>query len=69
MIKRNASDLVRKIESIKQGTEECLKEYLDEYAEYGMDNIANELIGIAANLEVVRCELKYAMVRKEGQWI
>lgn len=33
--------------------------HLKEYSEYGMDDIANDLISIQANLEIVRLKVQY----------
>ena len=65
MLKKDGYDLSVKIKDIAEQTEELLSEHLEEYSEYGMDDIANELIGIIASLEVVRLRVAYAMTKDE----
>ncbi|GEM_PF-2724241 len=67
MLKKDGIDLSLKIKNVAEQTEELLSEHLKEYSEYeyGMDDIANELIGIIASLEVVRLRVAHAMVKGE----
>lgn len=62
-VKKETSEIVDYIIRIKEMTDSALAEYLREYADYGMDDIANDLICIVANLEVVRCKLDHAVVK------
>ena len=64
MLKQKADVLVEEIEKTKDQMECCLGDYLNDYADYGMDNIANNMIGVIALLEQIRCELQYAMVEE-----
>lgn len=65
MLKKEPSELVQLIRSVEKSVETVLAKYLDEYSEYGMDDIANDLIGVQATLEVVRLKAQYAMVKGE----
>lgn len=65
MLKKKATDLVERIQGAEQDVENILETYLKEYAEYGMDDIANDLISIQATLEVVRLKMQYAMIKGE----
>lgn len=65
MLKKKAIDLVECIQGVEQDVENILETYLKEYAEYGMDDIANDLISIQATLEVVRLKAQYAMIKGE----
>ncbi|MBR4182476.1 MAG: hypothetical protein IKQ56_01505 [Lachnospiraceae bacterium] len=64
MIKKSADDIVEDIVDTKLKTEFILDKYLDEYADYGMDDIANDLITATAILETVRLKLQYAKVKE-----
>ena len=65
MLKKKAIDLVECIQGVEQDVENILETYLKEYSEYGMDDIANDLISIQATLEVVRLKAQYAMIKGE----
>lgn len=56
--------IVEDVVDTKVKTEFILDKYLDEYADYGMDDIANDLITVTAILETVRLKLQYAEVKK-----
>ena len=62
MLKKEPSELVQLIRNAEKYVETVLAKHLDEYSEYGMDDIANDLIGIQATLEVVRLKVQYAMI-------
>jgi hypothetical protein len=51
---------------VKSEIEEILSDYLENYADYGMDDIANDMICLIANLEVVRCKIEHSEVREEN---
>lgn len=57
--------LVECIQGVEQSIENILVTHLKEYSEYGMDNIANELISIQATLEVIRLKMRYKMIKGE----
>ena len=63
MLKKEPSELVQLIRSAEKSVETILEKHLAEYSEYGMDDIANDLIGVQATLEVVRLKAQYAMVK------
>lgn len=65
MLKKETSELVQLIRNAEKYVETVLAKYLEEYSEYGMDDIANDLIGVQATLEVVRLKAQYAMVKGE----
>ena len=65
MMKKETSELVQLIRNAEKYVETVLAKYLEEYSEYGMDDIANDLIGVQATLEVVRLKAQYAMVKGE----
>ena len=65
MLKKETTELVEHIQRVEQDIENILKTHLEEYSEYGMDDIANDLIGIQASLEVVRLKVQYALIKGE----
>lgn len=65
MLKKETTELVEHIQRVEQDIENILKTHLTEYSEYGMDDIANDLIGIQASLEVVRLKVQYALIKGE----
>lgn len=65
MLKKKATELVKRIQGVEQDVENILKTHLEEYSEYGMDDIANDLISIQASLEVVRLRVQYALIKGE----
>lgn len=66
MIKKNPQSIVNNIENVKSEIEEILSDYLENYADYGMDDIANDIICLIANLEAVRCKIEHSEVREEN---
>ena len=46
MLKKKATDLVECIQGVEQDVENILETHLKEYSEYGMDDIANDLISM-----------------------
>ena len=66
MIKKNPQSIVNEIENVKSEIEEILSDYLENYADYGMDDIANDMICLIANLEVIRCKITHSEVREES---
>jgi hypothetical protein len=66
MIKKNPQSIVNRIENVKSEIEEILSDYLENYADYGMDDIANDMICLIANLEVIRCKIEHSDVREEN---
>lgn len=67
MMKKETSELVQLIRNAEKYVETVLAKHLEEYSEYGMDDIANDLIGVQANLEVVRLKVQYAMIKEGGR--
>ena len=65
MMKKETSELVQLIRNAEKYVETVLAKYLEEYSEYGMDDVANDLIGVQATLEVVRLKAQYAMIKGE----
>lgn len=65
MMKKETSELVQLIRNAEKDVETVLAKHLEEYSEYGMDDIANDLISIQATLEVVRLKTQYAMIEGE----
>ena len=63
MMKKETSELVQLIRNAEKDVETVLAKYLEEYSEYGMDDIANDLISIQATFEVVRLKTQYAMIK------
>ena len=63
MLKKEPSELVQLIRNAEKYVETVLAKYLEEYSEYGMDDIANDLISVQATLEVVRLKAQYAMIK------
>ena len=63
MLKKRPSELVQLIRNAEESIETVLSKHLEEYSEYGMDDIANDLISIQATLEVVRLKMQYAMIK------
>lgn len=63
MMKKETSELVQLIRNAEKDVETVLAKHLEEYSEYGMDDIANDLISIQATLEVVRLKTQYAMIK------
>lgn len=64
IVLKDTDKLTDEICEAKCKVENILKLYLDEYADYGWDSMANELTGIIAQLEVIKMELLYATVKK-----
>lgn len=65
IVKKETDEITDEICLAKDKIENILKSYLNEYADYGWDSLANELTGIIAQLEAVNIELKYATVNEE----
>ena len=66
MIKKHPAQIVSDIQTVKDQTEHILANYLENYAEYGMDGIANDIIDIIAAMEHVRCKLQHSMVKEDN---
>lgn len=62
MIRMKSDELVKEINHVHDYTESILSKYLRSYAEYGMDDMANDLITVSGILETVRLKLQYAGV-------
>ena len=63
MIKKPADDLVVRLAKVHdEDFENVSQDYLNEYAEYGWDNICTELANINAQIDMVMTELKYARI-------
>lgn len=65
MIKKHPAQIVSDIQTVKEQTEHILGNYLENYAEYGMDDIANDIINIIAAMEHVRCKLQHSTVKED----
>lgn len=65
MMKKQPTTIVNDVRYVKKLTEDVLADYLKEYAEYGMDDIANDIINIIAALEHVRCKLQHSIVKED----
>ena len=63
---QTVKDQTVKDQTVKDQTEHILANYLENYADYGMDDIANDMICLIANLEVIRCKIEYSDVREES---
>ena len=53
------------MQKAKDHIEIALAKHLAEYSEYGMDDIANELIMIAASIECTKLRIDYALIKEE----
>ncbi len=67
MIKKHPAQIVSDIQAVKENTEHILSNYLGNYAEYGMDDIANDIINIIAAMEHVRCKLQHSIVKEDDE--
>ncbi|MDE7389519.1 MAG: hypothetical protein K2M82_01045 [Lachnospiraceae bacterium] len=67
MLKKETSQLVERLVFLEKEVERALEVHLSEYSDYGMDDIANDLISIQASLEVVRLKVQYAMIKESEQ--
>lgn len=63
-VRKDTEEIIDMVFDAHDAVENILKLYLDEYADYGWDSMANELTGIIAQLEVIKMELLYATVKK-----
>lgn len=68
MIKKPADELVTRLEESHKWIEGILHNYLDEYSDYGWDSICTELANIAAQIDLVRVELKHSPVSGLYRW-
>ena len=65
--RKETSEMTDKIEKLKNLADECLGEYIKEYSTYGVDDVASGLLNVIAELEVIKCKLKYAEIKE--RWI
>ena len=65
MLKKDGKEISEILQKAKDHIEIALAKHLAEYSEYGMDDIANELIMIAASIECTKLRVDYALI-KEG---
>ena len=62
MIKKPADDLVVRLMSIHVQIEDVLKDYMNEYADYGWDSICTDITNIGAAVDALTFQIKYARV-------
>lgn len=62
MIKKPADELVVELQGIHQHIENVLQDYLNEYADYGWDATCTDIVNIAAHVDCLTLQLKYAKV-------
>ncbi len=62
-MRKNAGELIDRLNEIKDKAELLLEDYVSEYSEYGIDSTANDLIGIVASMDAVRLKLHNDEVR------
>lgn len=65
--RKETSEMTDKIEKLKNLADECLGEYIKEYSNYGVDDVASGFLNVIAELEVIKCKLKYAEIKE--RWI
>ena len=63
--RKETSEMTDKIEKLKNLADECLREYIKEYSNYGVDDVASEFLNVIAKLEVIKYKLKYAEVKEK----
>ena len=66
MLKKDGKEVSKILQKTKDHIETALAKYLAEYSEYGMDDIANELIMIAASIECTKLRIDYALIKEES---
>ena len=64
-VKQDPSDLNARLNIITLKLEEIIADYLEEYAEYGWDNIAEDLTNVSAMIYAKRIMLQNAKVTKD----
>ena len=62
MIKKDAQDLVERLDDIHARLEDIIQDYMNEYAPYGWDATCTDIVNIAAYVDCVTLQLKYAKV-------
>ena len=62
MIKKDAQDLVERLDDIHARLEDIIQDYMNEYATYGWDATCTDIVNIAASVDCVTLQLKYAKV-------
>lgn len=66
MIRKHADELVTKLAVIHDGIGCMIGTYIDEYSDYGWDNVCAELANVNAQIDMIMTELKYSVVKEEG---
>ena len=62
--RKDTSEITSKMEDLKNLADECLGEYIKEYSTYGVDDVASGLLNVIAELEVIKCKLRYAEIKE-----
>lgn len=66
MIRQPADELVKRLKKVHdEDISTVLRNYLDEYADYGWDSICTELANVNAQIDLIMTELQYAVVKKD----
>lgn len=66
MLKKDGKEISDILQKAKDHIEVALAKHIAEYSEYGMDDIANELIMIAASIECTKLRIDYALIKEPG---
>lgn len=64
MLKKDGKEISEILQKAKDHIEIALAKHIAEYSEYGMDDIANELIMIAASIECTKLRVDYALIKE-----
>ena len=67
MIKKDAQDLVERLDDIHARLEDIIQDYMNEYAPYGWDATCTDIVNIAAHVDCVTLQLKYAKVEDQHE--
>lgn len=64
-IKKKPDDLIKEVTHMRNYLDVVMDKYLKEYADYGQDDLSNDLMSASLLMESVRLKLQHAAVLED----
>lgn len=65
IVKKNMNEIIQKLEKISNDINDVVKDYIDNYADYGWDNFSETLANVSAQIFMQNIVAKNAEIKKD----
>lgn len=66
IVKKDMNEIIQKLEKISNDINDVVKDYIDNYADYGWDNFSETLANVSAQIFMQNIVAKNAEIKKDS---